>query len=771
MRKPIRRILTICLLLLTLALTAAACAETLDVSCDYPSFSRKYYLGLEFAGDSIEPGRVLSDAHLAFFTLNDTEGLEGRPQWDFVQTQGTASFTTWSSNEINRELRLIRLPVNPEKNVFHITCEWGERTWSADFTVEFVRYSGGLPTGIETDLEDGLTVKAGEAIDLTGHAWFREDWGIAGEPRRVTLNQARKSEYDYMPESDHYNDWKMADGSYRVSKPGVYSAYVTVGSGNVAWREPFILYVIDADGVLPTAPVMTVEAITPEITVYLGLGLRGYDSSVSSGWQIWADSPVLRICVPNCTQLYEYYRYYPQMQVTVKADEEIAYRTSYSLSSDQMTYYVTPQNMPSTSMTAEFEITLQCVDQQQTVTIPVHYVNAPNGLPTGHDYPALVTDLKVGDRLVIEPHAQPAGWTLPGEETELLLPDRVIESFAERDDAASNAQHAEYVITEAGTFSSNIMVKADGIHIGQQTVFVIAEADGTEKPESMQIFSEYDQERNFYIGVPYAPDTTPMYQAYSQGKINRLAFQNRQLVEAQAGSAAVWKAVPAEGTSPTARVSMRPDDEGAVLYLEAMPLQEEADTYLITCNCGTSHWETEFTIYFKDLPNGLPTGLQVRSNDHPIVVREGVPGYLDMRFDFKNDWRIDDEYVRVEVVGDAVDKMTRGVCPPGTYEVTVTCICANVCWSEPFTICAARKDGTLPAADYPYLQENVAVLPRQLKSIGEDGFAGTQIRLLDLPEGVTDLADRLSDQQLTLYSHSQYVTDYGMYYYLNVITD
>ena len=86
------------------------------------------------------------------------------------------------------------------------------------------------------------------------------------------------------------------------------------------------------------------------------------------------------------------------------------------------------------------------------------------------------------------------------------------------------------------------------------------------------------------------------------------------------------------------------------LQLKKLPNGPEDATWKIECDWGPGHWETIYTVHFKNSPTGLPTGIDMDFGD-VLVVKSGESLGLASKVRFKNGWNIPGESNYVMIGG------------------------------------------------------------------------------------------------------------------------
>ncbi|MBQ9719203.1 MAG: hypothetical protein IJV64_00755, partial [Oscillospiraceae bacterium] len=156
------------------------------------------------------------------------------------------------------------------------------------------------------------------------------------------------------------------------------------------------------------------------------------------------------------------------------------------------------------------KITCDWGGQTEITRTTVHVLNAPNGLPTGLDYPREVST-QVGTTLTIAPSIMPAGWTLPGCTPSITFNGGEMEQFATQ--VTQSDTEAVFQVNTPGVFKALVMMSADTITIGHEVTFSVADENGNVPAAALYVgvnwYNGSDSERDFYLVPDYDGNMLP----------------------------------------------------------------------------------------------------------------------------------------------------------------------------------------------------------------------------------------------------------------------
>lgn len=707
-----------------------------------------------------------------YWDLQNT--LNGDPQWSARQVSGDplgASFESYSDDSINIELN--QIPDHPIEAGIEITVDWDGVTVTVPMTVHIKYADNGLPTGFDpATLPDVIETQVGQQLTIAPQV-LPAGWSLPGYKTDLWFNPG-----DIDPFGTYTNptrDTAVID----VTKAGLYHITVSLSTDTISVFKQVTVKVKDANGNMPK-PTLQLGGNYADSHAYIGM--PAYASALGSDNEspAYGMMPWFQYDIDNFDELENYYGGEPQWTVTQTAGTPIRidhWPDLWYMDGRQMYYYsMEIQEAPSTPTVAEWDVTCTWGDQTDTKHIKVEFLESPNGAPKDTDYPKVV-ELQVGDTLVIEPHYVPATWTLPGQPSTVYVFDEQMEPFATLDQQASTDTRKVYTVDNPGYYNATILLVANGIHAGHETLFKVKDANGTLPPMELDITCNQGTsfERDFYIGMDFEAHTFYTGKVQTDPQITYFYLDNAYLYSRMLQGDPVWKATRKQGT---ANVSIEDNGvDGMNLDIISLPASPEDAVYLIECDWDGVHWEEEYTVHFKNSPVGLPTGLEVDFGDH-LIVRTGEEIKLRDNVRFKNGWRIYGEDYSVPLGGDG--NIWDGVNDwgnyfgnePGIYQANVSAMSANVRWIEDFTLIVTRADGTLPVSARP-APATLIRLPANTQRIETQAFAGSPIGSIDIPADVTFIADDAFDGcgLVYAYCHSQYAIDYAVSHGLVAMVD
>ena len=504
-------------------------------------------------------------------------------------------------------------------------------------------------------------------------------------------------------------------------------------------------------------PALVIQNASPERNVYLGLEQYG-DGIGADSIGVWGDFPWISACFGNYDELQSAYGGKPIWTIETE-DGEIIYSGSGYEDSNFGVLEYRLDDLPSEPCDAEFTVSCEWGNQQQTVTCVVHYKQLA-AIPTGHDYPETVT-LRVGSTLTIEPHAEPMGWSIPGQNFRTYIIDDLLLEYADLDRSASTNTKKVYTVRKAGVCSATVLLSADTVGIGKETIFRFADSNGNVPVPKPWIISWNDMERNYWLVPGATPGAGGLGQLLSDDFLDYLYIGNESACRSELQEEPVWTVA----SSVSAYVGLRSARDGMMeLYLKKMPTAAQDLTFGVTCSWGGQSTTETYTIHFMNVPDGLPTAVYIKPASWIRVVRAGTP--FNYNFGFRNfnwiegteAWQDLSESLRDAVGWEEVPTV------PGIYEGYVETGFDNVMWREKLTIVVTESDGTMSAADYRNFG-TVEHLPADLRVIDSQAFAGTKLTEIDIPEGVAYIGEYAFDGSglIGIYTHgNQVAIDYAV---------
>ena len=279
-------------------------------------------------------------------------------------------------------------------------------------------------------------------------------------------------------------------------------------------------------------------------------------------------------------------------------------------------------------------------------------------------------------------------------------------------------------------------------------------------------------ERRFFIGMDYNSEQAEYGKVISDSYIDILYVENSAACQATYTGEPIWTILE-NGEVPT-YVDLRTDASGRIeLYLKDMPTQAQDVEYEIQCEWDGKVGSGIYTIHFAEAPNGLPTSVQFTPANHLAIVKAGTEFEYNISF---ADWNgpQDGEYFR-DLSENLNDVMGDGLIPevPGIYEGYMETGCENILWREPLTVIVTNADGTMSASLYTP-RGIVEQLPADLQRIEEKAFENVPMTEVDIPAGVTSIADDAFDGcgLVAIYTHNnQVAVDFALDHGIIALTD
>ena len=600
-----------------------------------------------------------------------------------------------------------------------------------------------------------LTVKTGESYYLNGvfdHSsipvekqWINS-WFYDGADRKERWSGTETA-------TEKYSNTEY----FTATNPGIYhiGANISQEYSNLIVYVPFTLIVTDENGNDPGAP-LALQMDQPSQNVYLGLENYGGGLGTDS-LGVWGETGRTRVYFEGYQALANTYGGWPQWSIRRKDTGENADTGSWWEDSENDIGFLEFElaDVPEQAGTVTYEISCTWGGvKTDTIDWSVNYISL-NTVPTGHDFPELVEAYQIGDTLTIEPKIQPSGAELPGFSWSVYVFDSQLDEFATLDRTASTSTKKVYTINKAGVFNATILLTADGVTVGKETVFRIKDEEGNVPKPELKVATWNDFERNIYIGTGLQPEFGKLF---SDDFVDQFYFENETVLKRELNGSPVWT-VTASGTTAT-EVGLKAVEDEEQLYLKSMPSQAGDITYDVSCTWDGKTWSGQYTIHFKTAT--LPNRVYYSPENQLCVLRSGQDLIYEMFFENWNQIEGEDAWKDLsEDLRNAVGwEEVAGT--PGIYEGYMEAGCANLVWREKLTLVVTEADGTMKASDYtPF--GTVAITPAGLTAIESQAFAGTQLTEVDIPAGVSIAADAFEGTGLmAIYCHDQDTINYAV---------
>lgn len=433
------------------------------------------------------------------------------------------------------------------------------------------------------------------------------------------------------------------------------------------------------------APTLTLDNRWPELNRYVGLG-NDFDGAWS--WNLITDVEVL-----NWQEMRDYYGGSPVWTVERESGVDFAFYTNSEDYGSWGRVDVRSDDIGQAAGDEVLKITCDWGGQTEITRTTVHVLNAPNGLPTGLDYPREVST-QVGTTLTIAPSIMPAGWTLPGCTPSITFNGGEMEQFATQ--VTQSDTEAVFQVNTPGVFKALVMMSADTITIGHEVTFSVADENGNVPAAALDVgvnwYNGSDSERDFYLVPDYDGNMLPSRVQSTS------AITSMWLNEFDSSSAAPVWSLTADAAEAQASLQVRNDGRNVTLRLDTMPSQEENAVFHLRCEYLDKVWSKDYTVHFKSL-DSLPAGVTL-SISNPMTVQTGDP--IDVGFaSFANGWSIPDENISVSAVSTNGSMFTWRnnstiANEPGVYTMYVQVACGNIMWWEPVTLNIADENGNIP---------------------------------------------------------------------------
>lgn len=669
----------------------------------------------------------------------------GSPVWNVTDTviSGEKLNYTYSGNASGCWGCLDSIPTKPSESEITVSCTWGGYTTSVNIHVEVNNSSVlpyGFPTGI-TGVPDVVETQVGQTITL--------------EPEIVP------SGYYASGYSGTYfcaqglgqfaqRDWNASVPTYTVNTAGIFTDSVGIQFGPLMCTKTVTFKVKDANGKLPT-PVLKLHGFKSEKNIYLGL--ENYGNGIGADLiGVWGETGWITASFNDYEELKNYYGGEPTW--TISRGGQVIYNGSGYEDMDSGVLEYQLEEVESQPCDVNYVVTCEWGEQKQSFTTTVHYIQLQT-VPTGHSYPEVVS-LTVGDTLTINPTVEPANAAIPGYDYRVYVFDEQMDEFASL--KLSRPAEKIYTVNTPGVYAATILLQADSVTIGKETIFRIADTNGVVPDVSPQLSSSCGFERNYWLVPGAVPGADGYGKLLSEDYLDNLFVSNESVCRHELQGDHVWSV-----SGSTDYVGVRVTSDGREeLYLKKMPATAQTMTFNVVCSWGGQTGMVSYKLHFKNTPKGLPTGVYLDPDKRVRVVPSGKP--FEYEFGFRNFDQIEgsDAWQDLsESLRDAVGWAEIGG-QPGIYEGYVETGFDNVMWREKMTIIVTKSDGTMKKADYtPF--GTVAPAPAGLKTIESQAFAGTKLTEVDIPAGVSISADAFDGTGLVaIYCHDQETVNYAV---------
>ena len=700
----------------------------------------------------------------------------GAPVWSIINNHDSAADVydfTWENDSWTGGRGIILKPKWTSEgvtgtNTYTIRAEYNGKTYESTETIHFVsdQYPSGISMRVhEVDLSTntlgteipmtngGFTLQEGEdyvfTTEYTGSIPATNQTFIMNGYMENGLEKHDRYEEQFRTENGYI--WADNQEIYSAVQAGryVFENTLTINMSNLNVRSSFAIRIADENGDVPAAE-LVLQMDSTEQNVYLGL--ENYGGGIGSDTiGVWGENGRTHAFFRDYDKLNQVYGGEPTWWISTQAGRSISFKY-WSQGNEYDEGYVEFEldDGQETAGDVVYNIYCRWGDQQKSIPWTVHYIQLST-VPTGHNYPALVEDRKIGDQLIIEPQVEPAGCSIPGYPFETFLIDEQMDAFATLDQDASTSTKKVYTITEAGVFNATVLLRADTITIGKETIFRIANENGDIPEPDPQVESWNGFERNIYLVPGWTSGTEVYGKVTSDDFIDKLYVENESVCASELAGDPVWT-ITENGSTPE-HVRIRPEGREAWLELKAMPGTAGDRTYDVSCTWDGHSWSGSYTVHFKNAPNGLPQDVKGKP-DSPMILKAGQgPSKL---LQFKNWNQIEGEeawFDFSENIGNGIG-WYGGRPTPGVYEGYMEAGCANIIWRERLTLVLTEADGTMDKDDYvPF--GSVTQMPAGLTKIEQEAFAGTKLTEVDIPAGVEIAGDAFDDTGLiAIYTHN-----------------
>lgn len=776
-----KRFFIFALLLAALCLMAAAASAAVTISgydpvdmqiglpTEWPSSGGFYSRGVEF--------------HYAV-DGNPTDIMNSTIVWSVTPTNGGPALTI-TSEGTGRESTRAWLNLDPTvsytpgKNyTYDLSMNINGSITTRSITVNFV--DNQVPTGYGLTVAPVTFTSSSAALGTPVAVTDGKMYNTTGETYVVSIEIFGTS-LDYSSswriwsdtewkELEIWDDSRLEDLNLDGGKTGIYTAkqvgtypdhfYVVsfygMNSSNIACYIPYTLYVTEAEG--QQVPELKLSGYKTDVNIYLGL--EQYGSGIGQdSIGVWGDELWITSSFRNYKALQDYYGGKPTWTVR-RYDGVVSTSAGYSdLDSDEGVLELLVRIRETQPCDVEYQVTCQWGDQSDSFTTTAHYIQLPT-VPTGLDFTKEYNNLKAGDTLRINPTVLPANANIPGYDYRVYLFDEQMNEFAELDADASTSAEKVYKVIKPGVYAATILLQADTVTIGQETIFRIADANGNVPKPEIQVGSWEGFEKKFYIGAGLTSVEPGLGKLFSDDFVDSLYFENESVLNAELKGDPVWT-IQENGTTP-AHAGIRGSGKEQAIYLKALPTAAGDKVYDISCTWDGQSWTGTYTIHFVNCT--MPSGVTFTPENHVVVAKPW--DVVNYEIHFKGWTTPEDVWEWKELSEDLQEAMRGSFAPstPGTYEGYMQFNSGNLHWREKLTLIVTENNGTMQASDYRNVG-TVQQLPRDLKVIEDEAFAGTQMTEVDIPAGVTSIGQDAFDGcgLIGIYTHNnQAAIDYAV---------
>ena len=781
-----KRILTAVLVTLLLALVCAAAGAAASPAKLEPAWREDTWYTRLPTGFPDEGGAYSTEMFAQMWSPEAVRDYsDTNLSWNLIHVSGPDNFVLFyepNSDRFGKDWmdRFFCAYVKPKSgtltvgtSVYRMTADYKGVTYEGDLTIHTVNSAvpesatvrayktdgTGSYIGAEIPFTNGtLTVKTGESCYLSG---MFDNYALPVEKQWIN------SWFDNG--ADRMDRWTGASTGtidrsnteyFTATNPGIYHVGTTISQeySNLEVYVPFTLAVADANGIVPMPEMKNFDVFPNERNIYLGL--EHYGNGLGADLiGVWGETGWIGGTFSGYEELQQVYGGEPQW--TIQRNGQTIYTGGGYADGDWgvLEYQILePENQAGDVV---YTVSCEWGDQKKTETVVFHYISLQT-VPTGHSYPETVS-LSVGDQLIIDPTVEPAGAVIPGYDYRVYLFNEQMEEFATLVQNASTSKKKVYRIDNAGVFNATILLQADTVSIGKETIFRIADANGDVPTPEIRMNSWNGMERNFWRVPGVTPGGSEYGKLQSDDFVDQIYIENTSACRHELGGDPVWS------VSDTTYFGLRKaDGDGAELYLKKMPASARDLTVNITCAWGGQTAAVPYTVHFLNAPDGLPQAVFMKPNTYIRVMRTGTP--FNYNFGFRNFSQIEGTGCYQDL-SDSLRSAVGGwdeVCgAPGIYEGYVETGFDNVFWREKYTLVITEADGTMNVNDYQNFG-TVQKLPDSLTVIGREAFAGTKMTEVDIPAGVVTIEDYAFDGSglVGIYTHNnpaavQYATSNG----------
>lgn len=764
---------------------------------------RNFYLGVEdFEYQKSKPGKPQTFAQLAGIWATISDSSE-QVVWDVQLKKGNVQYRIEILDNNALSIELLEMPAEPTDLVFRVTCSISGASETKEYTIHVVNLpeNVGLPTGIEMDFGTTLTVQIGDQIDLASLTRFTNNWAIPGYGISYQLG-------DQAWEAVGWND----QGMY-AAVPGRYAACVTLECNNIFWMEYFTLCVLDENGNLPAAQL---QYGFNEWTWYTGLEEINQNGPFSTGY-------VGETFIPWSIQDYNDTAITWTLEYMSGPDNFVLdYHPYDSWKESYFRAQVKPKSGALTTGNSVYKMkaTYKGVDYEETLTI--HTVN-PVSLPTmlivkayktndsgtilGEEIPITndVLTLKAGDSFYLNGNLN--GSFPHFSANEMFLNVTYYDGVESKDrwqgavDSAKGIYRDNTVmwtVNTPGTYRLEPWTypKDTNYSVGHPITIQVTDENGylpgPKLDNSGEIWTYYTGLSDDYPmqGGVYGTDTVGQFRVPDDERDYTLADP-------------VWSMSYVSGPDCfELNDNSEHYDGDDINYFRSLSVKGTVTTgtsrYTITAFYNGMDYTADVIVNIKK-PGSVPTGMTLQiaefnennlstgsyttlQNGDNIVLKTGKAYVLEGRYigsapgernnqwlnyDWDEGWDELDRWAYHDAAGYRIfagyNMVIRGSVP-GVYEsgATLTIGMSNLEATMPLTLIVTEMDGTLSKNLYTPVG-TVWKLPADTTAIESEAFAGTPIRQIDIPAGVTSIAGDAFDGcgLIAIYAHNQYVIDWA----------